>query len=84
MSYTVDIDPENVLAIGVDSVLEKLKKFLSRHFGKDFKFDKTSPFSLQFRFHNDIDVDLLPSPYWETPDQLHRFLEDKAECDQRK
>jgi hypothetical protein len=40
---------------------------------------------LQFKFHNDIDVDLLISPYWgEEPDKLHFFLEDLDQNDRNK
>ena len=74
----VGIDAETVAEIGVDSILEKLKTFLSRRFGRDFEFETKTNFSLQFRFHGDIDVDLLPSPYWTSYDELHRFMEDKT------
>ncbi len=78
-----DIDPYTVRKIGVKNILDKLRTFLSRHFGNNFKYDKTSLFSLQFRFHNDINVDLLPSPYWETPNQFKTFLQSIQESDRR-
>lgn len=78
-----DIDPYTVRKIGVKNILDKLRTFLSRHFGNNFINDKTSPFSLQFRFHNDINVDLLPSPYWETPNQFKTFLQSIQESDRR-
>ena len=66
----------------MNRILDKLHAFLSQHFGVKYEFTKKSQYSLQFRFHNDIDVDLLPSPYWEKPEELHRFLENKTD-DQR-
>ena len=78
-----DIDPYTVRKIGVKNILDKLRTFLSRHFGNNFINDKTSLFSLQFRFHNDINVDLLPSPYWETPNQFKTFLQSIQESDRR-
>ena len=78
-----DIDPYTVRKIGVKNILDKLRTFLSRHFGNNFINDKTSLYSLQFRFHNDINVDLLPSPYWETPNQFKTFLQSIQESDRR-
>ena len=76
MVIITDIDADYVAEMGMKDVLKKLDRFLSSHFPHDYTEAKQTAFSLQFRFHNDIDVDLLPSPYWSSPEELHRFLED--------
>lgn len=74
-----------VIEIGVSNILDRLDIFLRRRLKKDYVLVGKTAYSLQFKFHGDIDVDLLPSPYWgEDPDKLHRFLEDKKEEVRRK
>ena len=65
----------------MDSILDRLDRFLRDHFKVLYQFTRKTSFSLQFKFHDDIDVDLLPSPYWEKPADLHRFLEGKSQRD---
>uniref|UniRef100_A0A1X7V266 2'-5'-oligoadenylate synthetase 1 domain-containing protein n=1 Tax=Amphimedon queenslandica TaxID=400682 RepID=A0A1X7V266_AMPQE len=83
--YSRDIDPEVVLEIGVDNILDRLDVFLRRRLPEAYVHVKKTSFSLQFKLNGVIDVDLLPSPYWgEDPDQFHRFLEDKGEKERMK
>ena len=69
----------------MDNILDRLDVFLRRRLGDAYVYvDKTS-FSLRFKLHGEIDVDLLPSPYWgEKPDAFHRYLEDKNDEDKMK
>lgn len=85
MIHQTDIDPDVVVDIGVDNLLDKMDRFLRRRLQMSYKFVRKTSFSLQFKFHNDIDVDLLLSPYWgENPDKLHRYLEDLKQKDKMK
>ena len=76
----IDIDLGEVLAEKGDSPFRKwlsqLKGFLQKEYGGDFVVEKEGTHSLQFRFRNNIDVDLLVSPFWgqREPTQFYRFL----------
>ena len=82
--HILDIEPDTVVEIGVSTIIDRLDTFLRRRLGQDYEFVNKTSFSLQFKFHGDIDVDLLPSPYWDTPDELHRYLEDISKKDRPK
>ena len=63
----VDISGEDVLsqqsALYTRWVLQ-LKEFIQRAFGRDCTRLDSNKHSVQFRFQDMIDVDLLVSPYW--------------------
>ena len=81
----LDISPEVVVDIGVDNILNRLDIFLRKRLGDAYEYVKTTPFALQFKLHGEIDIDLLPSPYWgNEPDRFHQFLKDKEESVRRK
>ncbi len=59
-----------------------LDEFLSQQFGPkpdkpipDYRMLKIQPRSVKFIFKRQINVDLLVSPYFETPTDLYNFLE---------
>lgn len=80
-----DLDPDTILLNGIGDTLSKLDRFLSSTLGRKYKKTKTTTFSLQFRYDDYIDVDLLPSPYWgETPEYYHYYLQGKPVKDQMK
>ena len=57
--------------------LDKLQAFLERKFGMaSHEFNSGSGRSVQFRFKNIIDVDLLVSPFWGdvNPTPFYTFL----------
>ncbi len=58
---------------GYESYLHKLRSFLGRVPGVVLKESK--PHAVSFEYHG-IDVDLLVSPNWSTPDDLWHFLQD--------
>ena len=64
----LDISPQDVLDQGFWKMYKKwlkpLKKFLKSTFGQEYKHQKLTKRSLQFRFRDFIDVDLLISPFW--------------------
>lgn len=75
----IDIDPGEVLAEEDNQFrkwLSLLKSFLQKEYGGDFVVEKEGIRSLQFRFRNNIDVDLLVSPFWgkDKPTQFYGFL----------
>ena len=52
-----------------------MESFLDRKFpGKLSERNRTSR-SLQFKFENKIDVDMLVSPFWRDRHDLYRFLQ---------
>ena len=73
MEVCVDIEPEDVLKEGYGEWLDYLKTFIETHFGEVVTKTKGER-SIQFRFNDVIDVDLLVSPYWEDQHELYRFL----------
>lgn len=72
-------------ARGAGNILDKLDNFLRKRLRGSYTFINKTPFALQFKLHSDIEVDLLPSPYWgEFPENYHRYIEDKDESTRRK
>ncbi len=68
-----DLDPHKVLEQGYDYWLEKLEKFLKR--SSDVQFKNRTPHSVQFRYKELIDVDMLVTPWWDSVSQLSLFLD---------
>ena len=69
-----DIDPYTVAEEGVGDILETLEEFLEEEFGNSCTNLSTTEYSVSFTFHGVIEVDLLPSPFWETKEEFHAFL----------
>ena len=61
--------------------LRKLHAFLKHKWGYSFK--KMTKRSVQFRYKDKVDVDLLVSPYWNSKDEFYEFLRDEVPCDRR-
>ena len=91
-SYTMvwslaDISEQEVLSEGhqlFTKWLRKLQPFLKGKFGREYKEIETTRRSVQFRFQDTIDVDLLVSPFWsdnprtdvaQDPSAFYRFLQ---------
>ena len=72
----LDITGQAVHARGGDfrGWLEKLDAFLATTFRYDYKKTNMTLRSVQFKFKDTIDVDLLVSPYWSDQHELYRFL----------
>ena len=69
-----EIDPETVAKEGVKDILDTLEEFLEDQFGDDCTNLSRTEYSVSFTFHGEIEVDLLPSPFWESKEELHAFL----------
>ena len=61
--------------------LRKLHAFLQNKQGYSFK--KMTKRSVQFRYKDKVDVDLLVSPYWSNKDEFYMFLRDEVPRDRR-
>ncbi|XP_064392105.1 2'-5'-oligoadenylate synthase 1-like [Halichondria panicea] len=71
--YSRDLDPHKVLEQGYGHWLEKLEKFLKKN--SDVQFKNRTPHSVQFRYKDLIDVDMLVTPWWDSVSQLSLFLD---------
>ena len=60
--------------------LKKLHAFLQKKEGYSFK--KMTKRSVQFRYKDKVDVDLLVSPYWNNKHEFYSFLRDEVPRDQ--
>lgn len=54
--------------------LRKLHAFLEKTLGDWYHFIRMTKRSVQFRYKDKVDVDLLVSPYWDNKDQFYTFL----------
>ena len=72
--FVTDISPEDVMRYGVKSTLDKFEEFLQAEYGDDYKKYKQTPFALKFKLYDELEIDLLPSPYWGSAVEYHRFL----------
>jgi hypothetical protein len=61
--------------------LRKLHAFLKKKQGYSFK--NMTKRSVQFRYKDKVDVDLLVSPYWNNKDEFYMFLRDDVPRDRR-
>ena len=82
--FVSDIDPDIVVEMGNSHLLDRMDRFLRRRLQNEYQFVRKTSFSIQFKFHNEIDVDLLLSPYWEKPEELHLYLLDLKQSDKMK
>ena len=77
---SADISAENVLkhGYGYKGTLDAIDSYLAGIFPRKYKFEKATPTStpcaLQFTFKGYLEVDLLVSPFWQSPKQLFDFL----------
>ena len=79
-----DVDAARVARYGVRDILNKLERFLRRHFGANCQNLDTTDFGLSFKFHGEIEVDLLPSPFWASKEDFHAFLSGCNNSERRK
>ena len=54
--------------------LQKLDRFLERHLRKSYVKTRMTHRSVQFKYKDEIEVDLLVSPYFEKPKDFNEFL----------
>ena len=61
--------------------MDKLKRFLQTTLGSkvDQQSIKQTPYTLQVKYDDRIDVDLLVSPFWAKPSELYQFLREVPE-----
>ena len=59
---------------GYERWLTKLHLFLEETIPEKYHHSKTTPHAVQFVYKGRIDVDLLVSPFWQSPEDLYRFL----------
>ncbi len=65
--------------------LLRLNMFLGKTLGHiNYNFIKMTEYAVQFNYKGQVDVDLLVSPYWDTPHSLYRFLQTVTREDDRK
>ena len=64
--YSTDIDPASVIRNGVGETLRKFDSYLAAKYGRNYSRNKMTPFALQFTLYGQLEVDLLPSPHWDT------------------
>ena len=84
--YQTGFTGQNVLDEGGSMFkkwLDKLDRFLQGHFHRNYQKTNMTKHSVQFRFQNTIDVDLLVSPYYESAHDFYTFLKtiDRSERD---
>ena len=69
------MEGSQILREGFDPLLDRLIRHLEREFpGQIFEIHRTVH-SVQFKFENKIDVDMLVSPFWREPSAFYHFLE---------
>ena len=69
------LEGSDIIANGFDNWLKILVNLLKRKLpGSLTDINKTSK-SLQFKFEDKIDVDMLVSPFYREPHTLYRFLQ---------
>ena len=84
-----DISTDYVLCGGIRTTLEGLDKLLSRRFDRRYESHGLTDHAVRFSLTSDskqgsIDVDLLPSPYWMNAAELHCFLGQLRDDNQRR
>lgn len=78
MVYTIKntaIDGNDVVRKGFDHWLEIVRDHLERMLPGQIKERIMTSRSLQFKFDDYIDVDILMSPFWREPKKLYMFLQ---------
>ncbi len=69
------MDPQEALSNGFHRWLRALENHLDRKNPGKLSQRKETPHSVQYRFDERIDVDMLISPFWREPSELYRFLQ---------
>ena len=69
------VDGPKILREGFDPLLDILIRYLDRKLPGQLHDKDRTPFSIQFKFENKIDVDMLVSPLWREPSAFYHFLE---------
>ena len=72
--YSPAINPYTVAMEGVGDILDILEEILEEKFGDSCTNLSMTEYSVSFTFHGVVEVDLLPSPFWEKKEELHAFL----------
>ena len=74
ISVPAGVEGSQILQEGFDPLLDMLIKYLERRLPGQL-FDKhRTVHSVQFKFENRIDVDMLVSPFWREPSAFYHFL----------
>nr|CAC82934.1 putative (2-5)A-2 synthetase [Suberites domuncula] len=87
--YSSNVEGDNVRDYGYGSYLKKLEEFITdrRVFGwGTISNVSTTRYAVQFKYQNNVDVDLLVSPVWwdyspNRPDKFFLYLRDKVPND---
>ena len=80
--HNVGIDKDKVTVEGMRGYLDELHKYFLSHLNK-YTSGENNGYSLQFT-HDNVDVDLLLSPYWEDKEELYAHLKTLNKSEQRK
>ena len=83
-SCSPDINPNTVVREGVKGILDKLEWFLNQQFGRNCTELTKTDYGVSFTFHEEVEVDLLPSPYWDGKRGFHEFMRPLSDKDRRK
>ena len=72
----LDIDANEVMRKGYEPWLSRLQQFLEAdlEISEHCKFQGTSSHGILFSYDG-VEVELLPSPHWGRPGELHTFLQ---------
>lgn len=71
-NFNSDVDTHTMRYKGFGKWLDQLETFLERQ--PKVVITKRTKFSVQFKFDDIIDVDLLVSPYWNNQHDFYDFL----------
>ena len=79
-----DIDPSIMLDIkALQKYLQVIDKYLSRQLPRRYKSSGITDHAVRCILDGELEVDILPSPYWSTPNDYHSFLKKLSNHERR-
>lgn len=77
--YSTSVESKEVLSKGYAKYLEVFKEFFLEKFGDRVEVEKVTEHAVQFKYNDEVDVDVLVSYQWATPqepgpEKLYQFL----------
>ena len=58
----------------VKAILNRINRMLHSHLGHRYKDAELTDHAVRFSFDGKLEVDLLPSPFWDTSDACYQDL----------
>ena len=71
--FMPELEPEDVIADGLKEILKKIHQLLQKHLSGNYSNPSLTEHALRFTY-DELEVDLLPSPYWPSPNDYHTYL----------